>query len=54
MLRVIDSLAYLSAYHVHWQPRDLVVFDNTRIMHARAPILDEQRRILTRSCIANF
>lgn len=54
VLRVIDSLAYLSAYHVHWQSRDLVVFDNTRIMHARAPILDEQRRILTRSCIANF
>ncbi|WP_332728248.1 TauD/TfdA family dioxygenase [Pseudomonas sp. ESBL9] len=54
MLRVADSLAYLSAYHLHWQLYDLVMFDNTRIMHARAPILDDKRRILTRSCIANF
>lgn len=54
IFRVIDSLAYLSAYHLHWQRRDLVMFDNTRIMHARAPIQDDERRVLCRMCLANF
>lgn len=54
MLRVLNNLAYLNAYHLHWQTSDLVMFDNTRVMHARAPIQDDERRILTRGCIANF
>ncbi|MCY1394025.1 Taurine catabolism dioxygenase TauD, TfdA family [compost metagenome] len=54
ILRVLDALAYLHAYHHHWQARDLLIFDNTRFMHARAPIQDDNRRILCRMCIGNF
>ncbi|UZS66438.1 TauD/TfdA family dioxygenase [Pseudomonas syringae] len=54
IFRVLDALAYLHAYHHHWKAQDLLMFDNTRFMHARAPIQDDNRRILCRMCIANF
>lgn len=54
IMQIINNIAHLSAYHLHWQATDMVMLDNTRVMHARGQLQDNERRILTRRCFANF
>jgi len=44
----VAQIAHQNALWMDWQPGDLVVIDNTRVMHARAAFEDPQRRILVR------
>lgn len=45
-----EGLAQDLAYPIQWQPGDLVVCDNSRVMHARSQVTDPERRILARVC----
>jgi alpha-ketoglutarate-dependent taurine dioxygenase len=45
-----EGLADDLAYPIQWQPGDLVVCDNSRVMHARRQVTDTERRILARVC----
>jgi alpha-ketoglutarate-dependent taurine dioxygenase len=47
-LREARAAAGASAYAVAWQPGDLALVDNARVMHARPEISDPARRILVR------
>lgn len=47
---VTDKLTYL----VSWQTGDIVMVDNTRLMHGRKSFSDDQRDIYVRLCEANF
>jgi len=33
---------------VHWEAGDILMIDNTRVMHGRRPVLDDKRLIVTR------
>jgi alpha-ketoglutarate-dependent taurine dioxygenase len=50
LARVADSLTA----EVSWQEQDLLMFDNTRMLHGRRRLLDEERIIYTRWCHASF
>jgi len=51
----IASLAKSITTLVEWEPYDLLMLDNTRVMHGRMPIENtEEREILTRFGYANF
>jgi alpha-ketoglutarate-dependent taurine dioxygenase len=54
IMHIINNIAHFNAYHLHWQATDMVMLDNTRVMHARGPLQQDERRILTRRCFANF
>jgi alpha-ketoglutarate-dependent taurine dioxygenase len=47
-------LADEASYAIRWQEGDVVVIDNSRVMHARGPVRDPGRRILARTCRASF
>ena len=47
---VTDKLTYL----VSWQKGDIVMVDNTRLMHGRKSFSDNQRDIYVRLCEAAF
>ncbi len=47
---VTDKLTYL----VSWQKRDILMVDNTRLMHGRKSFSDNQRDIYVRLCEAAF
>jgi hypothetical protein len=48
MLDVIAACAEKLVVETQWQPGDIVLADNSRVMHGRRAIVDEQRRILAR------
>lgn len=48
MLRTISRHADEVTHAFVWQAGDIVVLDNSRFLHGRRPIVDEDRRILTR------
>ena len=50
----VERLADEAAYGIRWEPGDLVVIDNSRVMHSRAEVTDPERRILARVCKAGF
>ena len=45
-VRAADALSY----RVRWERGDVVLLDNSRVMHARGPVVDSDRRILARVC----
>ena len=48
---VYEQLASVSAgltFEVEWQAGDVLMVDNTRMMHGRRPVLDDDRLIWTR------
>lgn len=47
---VTDKLTYL----VSWQKGDILMIDNTRLLHGRRSFSDNQRDIYVRLCDANF
>lgn len=49
-----ERLSDLYAYALRWRKGDLLLFDNSRIMHARHEINDPTRRILARVGTASF
>ena len=54
---LIDELTRVAAgltAEVSWQKDDLLMFDNTRMLHGRRRLLDDQRIIYTRWCHASF
>lgn len=50
LARVADSLTA----EVNWRQDDLLMFDNTRILHGRRRLLDDRRILYTRWCHASF
>jgi alpha-ketoglutarate-dependent taurine dioxygenase len=44
----VSQVVHQNAVWLGWQPGDLVVADNTRMMHAREAFEDSHRRILVR------
>ena len=50
LARVADGLTA----EVNWQQDDLLMFDNTRMLHGRRRLLDDRRIIYTRWCHAAF
>jgi len=54
---LIEELTRVAAgltAEVGWQKDDLLMFDNTRMLHGRRQLLDDQRIIYTRWCHASF
>jgi alpha-ketoglutarate-dependent taurine dioxygenase len=54
---LVEELAGLAASltaEVNWQKDDLLMFDNTRMLHGRRELLDDERVIYTRWCHASF
>lgn len=50
LARVAESLTA----EVNWQADDLLMFDNTRMLHGRRRLLDDRRIIYTRWCHTSF
>jgi alpha-ketoglutarate-dependent taurine dioxygenase len=50
VLAVTNSLTA----EVHWQVDDLLMFDNTRMLHGRRDFGDNDRMIYTRFCATAF
>jgi alpha-ketoglutarate-dependent taurine dioxygenase len=50
----LQSVTDRLTVEVDWQPNDLLIVDNTRVMHGRREIEDELRLIHTRFCSTNF
>lgn len=44
----ITQASYQDAVWIDWQPGDVVIADNTRVMHAREAFEDSQRHVLIR------
>lgn len=54
---LVDELTSVAAgltAEVSWQKNDLLLFDNTRMLHGRRQLLDDERIIYTRWCHASF
>lgn len=47
-LETIASHAELLTYELHWHARDMLVLDNSHMMHGRRAVTDQHRRILVR------
>gem|GEM_PF-2344755 len=54
---LVEELSRVAAgltAEVSWQKDDLLMFDNTRMLHGRRQLLDDERIIYTRWCHASF
>ncbi|MCA1615989.1 MAG: TauD/TfdA family dioxygenase [Acidobacteria bacterium] len=54
LVEELTSLAASLTAEVNWQKDDLLMFDNTRMLHGRRELLDDERIIYTRWCHASF
>jgi alpha-ketoglutarate-dependent taurine dioxygenase len=50
----IRATARRYTFQIQWRDSDLLMFDNTRFMHGRRPIIDRQRTIWTQFSDAGF
>lgn len=54
LVEELTNLAASLTAEVNWQQDDLLMFDNTRMLHGRRELLDDERIIYTRWCHASF
>lgn len=54
LVEELTSLAASLTAEVTWRKEDLLMFDNTRMLHGRRELLDDERLLYTRWCHASF
>ena len=50
----LNEIAERITIEISWQKGDILMIDNTRIMHGRRAFYDDQRDIYTRLCFPAF
>ncbi|MEG4500184.1 TauD/TfdA family dioxygenase [Microcoleus sp. F10-C6] len=54
VIREVQEIAAKLTYLIEWQKHDVLMVDNTRLLHGRKPFSDNQRDIYIRLCDTNF
>jgi len=53
-IREVQEIAAKLTYLIEWQKHDVLMVDNTRLLHGRKAFSDNQRDIYVRLCDTNF
>ena len=54
VIREVQEIAAKLTYPIEWQKHDVLMVDNTRLLHGRKAFYDNQRDIYIRLCDTNF
>jgi alpha-ketoglutarate-dependent taurine dioxygenase len=54
LIKELNRIAERITTNIDWQKGDILMIDNTRIMHGRRAFTDETREIYIRLCSPNF